>query len=123
MHGRTVYIVGGFMKIKTLTLLFLVIIVSGCALLGGRASREAAYEGTAQGYRGPISLQVRLNAGTITEIIIIESEEDRSVGGAAMEELIDLVILYNSTDVDVISGATESSRGFLEAVDNAIMGK
>jgi uncharacterized protein with FMN-binding domain len=44
------------------------------------------------------------------------------VGGEAIEELIDTVVGYNSTDVDAVSGATETSKGFLEAVYNAIMG-
>jgi len=94
----------------------------GCVSLGGRDREGVVYEGTAQGYRGPIRVQVRLNEGSITEIAVIDSEEDIFVGGAAIEELLDMVILYNSTDVDAVSGATESSRGFLEAVENAIMG-
>jgi uncharacterized protein with FMN-binding domain len=115
------------MKINFLSLMFLAIITAGCAVsTGGKEQKQAmetVHEGSAQGYRGPISLLVRLSGGSITEIIVIESREDHSVGEAAMEELADLVILYNSTDVDVISGATESSRGFLEAVDNALLGK
>jgi fumarate reductase flavoprotein subunit len=99
--------------------------VFSCVSLGGRnvASEESAvfYEGAAQGYRGPIQVQVRVSGGSITEIIIIDSEEDYFVGGAAIEELIDMVIQYNTTDIDAVTGATESSRGFLKAVENAIM--
>jgi len=84
---------------------------------------DKLYEGTGRGYRGPITVQVRMNGADITEITVIDSEEDRFVGSEAVEELIDLVIMYNSTDLDVISGATETSKGFLEAVDNAIMKK
>jgi uncharacterized protein with FMN-binding domain len=105
-------------------LLFIVIfaVISACAALGGiRGSAANVYEGTALGYRGPIRVLVRVSDGSITEIEIVESEEDAFVGGAAMEELLDMVILYNSTDIDAVSGATESSRGFLEAVENAIM--
>jgi len=102
-------------------LFFLIFTVFGCVSLGGRNSPGVVCEGTAQGYRGPIRVQVRLNEGSITEIVIVDSEEDVFVGGAAMEELLDMVILYNTTDVDAVSGATESSRGFLEAVENAIM--
>jgi uncharacterized protein with FMN-binding domain len=90
----------------------------------GQAAPEQAdgiYEGIAQGYRGPIRVQVRIEAGTITEITIIDSAEDRSVGGIAMEELLELVLQYNTTDVDAISGATESSEAFLAAVENAIL--
>ena len=96
--------------------------IFGCVSLGGsRGNTADVYEGTAQGYRGPIRVQVRLNEGSITEIVIVDSEEDNFVGGAAMEELIDMVIMYNTADIDAVSGATESSRGFLKAVENAIM--
>ena len=101
---------------------------AGCAVFGpgGRAQQAASadslFEGTGQGYRGPIRVLVRMEGGSIAAIDIVDSEEDRLVGGAAMEELLDLVIAYNTTDLDAVSGATESSKGFLEAVENAIMG-
>jgi len=111
---------------KFLSILTLVFILCGCSTLGGRQAEgklifSEIYEGTGQGYRGPVTVQVRMDGADIVEIIIIDSEEDRFVGGAAMEELIDLVIMYNSTDIDAVSGATESSKGFLEAVERAIM--
>jgi len=100
------------------------IILSGCVILGGiQNGRGEVYEGTAQGYRGPISVQVYMNGGSITDIFIIDSLEDSFIGGAAIEELLNLVIAYNTTDLDAISGATESSKGFLEAVENAILGR
>ena len=37
-----------------------------------------------------------------------------------MEELLELVLETGSTDLDAVSGATFSSRGFLEAVDDAL---
>jgi len=74
------------------------------------------------GYRGIIRVRVGLDEGTITEIVVVESSEDWNVGGAAIEELTDLALMYNTTELDAISGATETSRGFLEAVENAIMG-
>ena len=105
----------------------------GCAGFsrGGRAEAETEpaktetveeREGTGQGYRGTIRVRLRLEAGVIAEIKIVDSAEDRAVGGAAIEELIELVLTYNSTDIDAISGATESSEGFLEAVENARLG-
>jgi uncharacterized protein with FMN-binding domain len=102
--------------------------LAGCAVFGsgGRTEQDAAadnvYEGAGEGYRGPVRVQVRMAGGSITAIEIIDSGEDFSVGQVAMEELMDMVILYNTTDLDAVSGATESSKGFLEAVENAIMG-
>ena len=94
-------------------------IAIGCTSL--KAGGEAVFEGAAMGYRGIIRVRVGLNQGTITEITVVESREDRDVGGAAIEELTDLALMYNTTELDAISGATETSRGFLEAIENAIM--
>ena len=107
-----------------LILLLVFVLVLGCAVIGRgvyESSPGEVFEGTGQGYRGPITVQVRISEGSIIEIAVIDSEEDRFVGREAIEELIDLIVAYNTTDIDAISGATESSRGFLEAVENAII--
>lgn len=125
--------------------LVVLLIVTDCAIFGGRNSLEQAqveqvqgertqieqvetkreqeqvYEGSALGYRGIIHVQIRLSGGSISEITVVDSDEDRFVGGAAIEELIETVTELNSTDVDAVSGATITSEGFLEAVRNAIM--
>jgi uncharacterized protein with FMN-binding domain len=95
----------------------------GCTSLKAEtgAESEAVYEGAAMGYRGIIRVRVGLDQGTITEITVVESREDRNVGEAAIEELTDLVLMYNTTELDAVSGATETSRGFLDAVRSAIM--
>ena len=107
------------MKRHIIYFFVIIVIIVSCATLSSTAGE--VYEGAAQGYRGPIKVQVRVHDGAITEIIA-DSMEDRFVGSAAIEELIDIVIENNSTDVDVISGATVSSRGFLSAVNNALQG-
>ena len=125
MQGRAVYIVEVLMKHILFSLLIFVLVL-GCAAPGRAASDGLpgeVFEGTGQGYRGPVTVWVHMSGGSITGITVADSQEDRFVGGAAIEELIDVVIEYNTTDVDAVSGATESSRGFLEAVENAIMGR
>ena len=104
----------------------MLIAAGGCTSLKtgdeGDVYEGAFYEGAAMGYRGIIRVRVGLDRGTITNITVLESGEDRNVGGAAIEELTDLALMYNTTELDAISGATETSRGFLEAVERAIMG-
>lgn len=95
-----------------------VIIIFGCASL--KTGDVVFYEGSAMGCRGMIHVRVGMENGAITEITVIESGEDTAIGGAAIEELTDLVLMYNTTEIDAVSGATETSRGFLEAVENAI---
>ena len=82
----------------------------------------AVYEGAAMGYRGIIRVQVGMENGNITEIVLVESCEDSAVGGEAIEELTDLIMMYNTTELDAVCGATETSKGFLAAVENAILG-
>ncbi|GHU72081.1 hypothetical protein FACS189450_09230 [Spirochaetia bacterium] len=82
--------------------------------------RDGVWEGTAPGYRGPIRVRVSIADGQIQGIEFDDHNEDPAVGGAAMEELLDLVLEYNSVDLDAVSGATESSAGFLAAVENAL---
>ena len=115
------------MKLKMFVILDFVLIITGCIMLGGNNTgiddSAKVYEGSALGFRGPISLLVHFNGNEITQITVVDSQEDVFVGAQAIDELIDLVIMYNTTEIDAISGATESSRGFLDAVLNAIMKK
>jgi len=82
--------------------------------------RPGIYEGTGRGYRGPVHVQVELSSAGIEDIVITDHSEEPYPGGAAMEELLETVLESGTTDVDVISGASISSRAFLDAVDDAL---
>lgn len=99
------------------------LILGGC--LGSAFVIEAGYstgvfEGTGRGFRGPIAVQVQTSPAGIEDIVIISHREAPYPGGAALEELLELVMETGSADVDAVSGASISSRGFLEAVENAL---
>ncbi|MDR0495265.1 MAG: FMN-binding protein [Treponema sp.] len=123
------YLIGMVMLLSTAAgfVLTAVLSLGGCISLknetaantGELSSTET--DGSAMGYRGMIHVRVGMDKGAITDITVIESQEDRAVGGEAIEELADLVLMYNTTELDAVSGATETSKGFLEAVENAIM--
>lgn len=100
-----------------------IVLLTGC--LGSDFIREAEYtpdiyDGFGTGYRGSIHVQVQVSAAGIEDIVIVSHEESTYPGAAAMEELLELVLETGSTDVDVVSGATFSSRGFLDAVEDAL---
>ena len=117
-------------------LLLSALLLAACAGMGSRQAGEAVagagnsvladeicdgtYEGTAQGYRGVIHVRLRIDNGFMTEVEILDSREDRFVGGAAIDDLVELALLYNTADLDAISGATESSEGFLAALSSAL---
>ena len=111
------------MKIRKLWAFAAAVLLSGC--LSSGLAREASYapgvyEGSGQGYRGVIRVRLQVGAAGIEDIAIVSHRESAFPGAAAMEELLEEVLMYGSADLDNISGATFSSRGFLEAVEDAL---
>ena len=76
-------------------------------------------EGTGIGKHGDITVAVTFDAGKIQAIIVVKQAENPVLSKEVFTTLKDRVIATNSTDLDEISGATFSSKGFLEAVTNA----
>mgnify|MGYP000029825444 FL=1 len=76
-------------------------------------------EGTGIGKHGDITVAVTFDAGKIQAIKVVKQAENPVLSKEVFTTLKDRVIATNSTDLDEISGATFSSKGFLEAVTNA----
>jgi uncharacterized protein with FMN-binding domain len=76
--------------------------------------------GSGRGWGGEIRVLLRINSSLIQEIEILPHSEDPFIGGEAMGELLELVLDYQSAGLDAVSGATESSAGFLAAVEDAL---
>jgi fumarate reductase flavoprotein subunit len=94
--------------------------LASCLGIATGGYQDGIWEGSGRGYRGEIRVQVRLAAALIQGIEVSAHHEDPFIGGEAMEELLELVLEYQTTGLDGISGATESSTGFLEAVEDAL---
>lgn len=60
---------------------------------------------------------VRVNNGKIENIKILEHKNDK---GSRAEKIVQEVINKNSTDVELVSGATNSSKVILKAIENAL---
>ena len=67
----------------------------------------------------PIEVAVKVEAGRIVDIAIVSARDDEPYFTDALE-VIDAVIAANSTQVDTVSGATYSSGGILDAVEDAL---
>ncbi|SNS11705.1 Uncharacterized protein, contains FMN-binding domain [Anaerovirgula multivorans] len=81
---------------------------------------DGIYEGIGTGFKGDIKLSVKVENGNVTEIEIIEMNETASIGDVAIEQVIEKIIEAQSTDVDVVSGATMSSQGTINAIEKAL---
>lgn len=77
-------------------------------------------EGSARGYHGDIKVSVNIDKGEIIGVNVIEEDENPVLSKAAYEQLTELVVATNSTELDAVTGATFSSNGFLRAINDAI---
>lgn len=84
------------------------------------AYKNGTYEGSGTGYGGTITVQVTLEDDTITAVNVVSAPGEDSAYLSQGESVINSIISEQSTDVDTISGATFSSTGILEAVNDAL---
>jgi uncharacterized protein with FMN-binding domain len=98
----------------------LILACLGLPSVGEAGYTPGTYEGAGSGYRGQIHVRVQVSAAGIEDIAIVSHQESNFPGFAAMEELLEQVLETGETDLDAVSGATYSSRGFLQAVEDAL---
>lgn len=79
---------------------------------------DGTYEGEGTGKGGTIKVELTIKDSEITDIKVLEHQETPGYADA-MDKLRETMIATNQIDVDMVSGATLSSTGFLQAVNNA----
>ena len=100
------------------------IITAAAALAFGAASASlfaapVTAEGTGVGKHGDLTVAVTFDNGRIQDIKVVSSKENPVLAKKVFTELKDAIIAANSTDLDMISGATFSSKGLIDAVNDA----
>jgi uncharacterized protein with FMN-binding domain len=78
---------------------------------------DGIYQGNAKVGPVRVTLNVAMQDGVITSIDIVRHFNGR---GKKAEAIVPAIIEAQSLDVDVVSGATGSSKAFLLAVENAL---
>ena len=105
---------------KKMIILFVAMILCGCAqekqVEEKSQYKDGTYTTTAMGYGGEFEVETTLKDDKIQDIVIKEHNETPSIGGVALEQMIDNMKKKNHYDVDTISGATKSSQALKEAV-------
>lgn len=114
-----------FKKIISLLLIAsMVFILAACANNIQKPAEEkytsGTFSGVGKGLHGDIKVEVAVKDGIITNINVLEQQENAVLGKSAFESITAAVIKNNNTNVDIVSGATWSSNGIIEAVNNAL---
>lgn len=84
--------------------------------------KDGTYKGSANGYGGKDTVNVTVSKKTMTAIDIVSAPGETDSFFQRAKGVIDEMLTAQSTDVDVVSGATYSSNGIIGAVKNALFG-
>jgi len=82
--------------------------------------KDGTWRGSGFGYRGNVTVDVTVADGAITAVDVVSSWDDGRYFNAAKSGVIAAILAGQTTDVDAVSGASFSSWGIMDAVQNAL---
>lgn len=81
---------------------------------------DGTYEGEGIGHEPGIKVSVTIDKGAISDVAVVSHNETPERCSEAMQLIPQRIVAQQSTQVDAVSGATESSMGIMEAVSDAL---
>ena len=82
--------------------------------------KDGTYQGSGTGFGGTITVQVTISGGKIASIEILSASGETGSYFASAKGVISKMISGQTPNVDAVSGATYSSNGIIQAVQNAL---
>lgn len=93
---------------------------SGDTISDARGIADGTYTGEGTGFKGTTVAQVTVKDQIITSIEVTQTRDDKPWFDRANSAIPGRIIESQSTDIDLVSGATYSSIGIRDAVKNAL---
>ncbi|MDO4499884.1 MAG: flavocytochrome c [Erysipelotrichaceae bacterium] len=84
------------------------------------SAKDGTYHGEAKGYHGPVSVDVTIAGGKITNIVAEGNDETPTIGGVALTKLPEKIVDAQSLDVELVAGASFTSEGVINAMYAAL---
>ena len=81
--------------------------------------KDGTYYGSGRGFSGDSTVTIEIKNKKIIKALLIETADDEAFISRAIV-ILDRIVAEQNTNVDVVSGATYSSKGILSAVQNAL---
>ena len=86
---------------------------------------DGTYTGQAISTRfGPVRVAITVSAGAITDVAVPEypntDRRDQEINARALPRLVSETLRAQSADVDMVTGATYTSRGYIQSLQSAI---
>lgn len=92
----------------------------GAAVNADGSYKDGVYDGIGTGNNGDIKLEVTVDGGRITSVVIKDHEETEGLYEEAEKKVIEDIIQKQTPGVDAVTSATNTSNGIMEAVANAL---
>lgn len=109
------------LRIILLSILLLLVVIPGYSRqIKAAAYKAGIYTAEAGGKNGPVKVKVIVSSSEILAVDVIDHSETKDLGDVALKGMADKVIENQSLAVDLVSGATYSSKAILAAVEDCI---
>lgn len=82
---------------------------------------DGTYEGSGNGFGGKMTVAVTVEGGKIVKVDVLENAETATIGGLALPEYCEQIVeVQDLAAVDIVSGASNTLKGFVAAVEDAL---
>jgi uncharacterized protein with FMN-binding domain len=91
----------------------------------GTGGSSQTYTGDSASTRwGPVQVQISVTGGTVTDVQVVDypsgNGKDQQINARALPVLVQETLDSQSADIDMVSGATVTSEGYLESLQSAL---
>ena len=107
------------MKKMLAILVTLALCLWGAALAEG-IPQDGTYKAEAQGFGGPVSVEITVEGGQIAAVSITGEMETPALGGVAVDTMDDAILSAGTPNVDGVAGATVTSTAIRAAATEAL---
>ena len=103
--------------------------ISGAGTTSGSSSSEAStattFTGDSASTRwGPVQVEITVAGGTVTDVTVVDypdnNGKDQQINARALPVLVQETLDAQSADIDMVSGATVTSDGYVESLQSAL---
>lgn len=74
--------------------------------------------------QGPVQVQITLTGTTISDVTVLQypngGGRDTEINSVALPQLVDQTLAAQSADIQMVSGATYTSKGFIASLQSAL---
>lgn len=92
-------------------------LAAACGQSAGKTLyNDGVYEGSSElGMHGTVTVQATVAKGRLAEIKATSANETQGIGTVAIDKLAKAMVEKQSAEVETVSGATMTSKAFIEA--------